>query len=875
MQAPFVALTMTWISMHSTDHRRVGIVAVLALVLFGTACESHTTSEPDPESLASFRVDVPDEFTPDEPFELTVTAVGSRGTAPFTDWSGAVTVSTSAGELTPLTLDITSGTGVGTFTVSGVADDVRITVAGGGVSADAALHATGVTLRVNDPTVSIEIAIPDIEYEVDYDAFSEHSDFGSVPVSYNTLAVMFAVGTSVAEVNQILRPHDAEVVGGYKGVEETVPGTLLLRFPTSSHEEIEDVIDALKMHASVRIAVPDILYEGGVYLPQGPSAPVGPSGHEWTWTRTPRYGNWGMEDIRAPALWNLDSGSLSKVHVGVIDVGFAGHEDLSFHNFNARPAHAEDIDHGLHVAGILGADFGNGIGVDGVAPNAVMSAIMPSSEEDRRGTSAHASLDALLRLLNAHRTVKVVNISLGISFRKYSDDPHFPENNDRAAEAIYDLGELVDVGLSAAHLVWGVAPLIVTSAGNRYGGTAVLNDGFANAGLARDMRSVHNGPQILAVEALNVPGGDWGDPRLGGFPIAALSNLGGHISAPGSRILSAVRNGYEIKSGTSMAAPHVAGAAAFIYGVAPDLTALEVLALIKSTAIPVDQAGAAPSLDAYAAALSIDRLSSQSGFPARSRLMDVDASGTFDEKDIEAALAIFAEPTGQDSLYSRVDFNGNSYANQGPAVAFDLNADGQYDELKVEIEGREVLFDQTTVSDLDILCYYAYDPAIYRGSDERRRELLATQCGSGTTGRYDVTLSGVSNTSSESCTFVMEMDLHHDANADVTENLKAFTHGSYQQCSGWALSPAGASMSGGLDDDRITLRWDGSSGVTGYQGSKTGTGFSMTASGISQDWTWTMSGSYVGPIPEEPASGALRIQSAPSGISPGQHWVGN
>ena len=101
------------------------------------------------------------------------------------------------------------------------------------------------------------------------------------------------------------------------------------------------------------------------------------------------------------------------------------------------------------------------------------------------------------------------------------------------------------------------------------------------------------------------------DPNApGGVTLATYSDINGHLSAPGSAILStgdsAKLDGYSITYGTSLAAPHVAGLAGYLYTLNPGLadptrTSNPVRDLIVGTAIPVPGA-AAPRIDAYAAA---------------------------------------------------------------------------------------------------------------------------------------------------------------------------------------------------------------------------------------------------------------------------------
>jgi subtilisin family serine protease len=74
---------------------------------------------------------------------------------------------------------------------------------------------------------------------------------------------------------------------------------------------------------------------------------------------------------------------------------------------------------------------------------------------------------------------------------------------------------------------------------------------------------------------------------------ARFSNFGRTVSvaAPGVDILSSVPGGYELKSGTSMAAPHVAGVAALVRSQFPELGWQAVKQRLEATARDLGEAG--------------------------------------------------------------------------------------------------------------------------------------------------------------------------------------------------------------------------------------------------------------------------------------------
>lgn len=214
----------------------------------------------------------------------------------------------------------------------------------------------------------------------------------------------------------------------------------------------------------------------------------------------------GYGDGRGKTAWIIDSG---------IDFG---HPDLNVdqtrsRSFVAGTTSADDENgHGTHVAGVIGGK-NNTIGVLGIASNATLIALKVLGSD---GIGSLSSIIQALGYVNVNgKAGDVVNMSLG---------------NEGVSE-IFD----EQVVNTANHGI-----LISIAAGN-------------DSRPAREFSPARvNGPNIFTVSAVD---------SLGRF--ASFSNYGNDVvdfAAPGVRIISTFINGqYAIMSGTSMAAPHVAG----------------------------------------------------------------------------------------------------------------------------------------------------------------------------------------------------------------------------------------------------------------------------------------------------------------------------
>lgn len=577
------------------------VLSILVLAaLVGCAGEQGPADQA--ESLAGFAMALPDEVVVGEPFSLEIRALGSAGAEPFVDFAGPVQISAEGATLSPAEIVLGAGAGSSQVTLNGPIDG-RVTI-----TATAAGHSTGVAIErlllrelPGDPADDAAAAVPPLPLtprEEDYAA--GHPELGDVGVSVDLAWVLFQDGVTVAEANAAIAAAGAVIAGG-------APPIVFLRLPTTTHAGMTAALESLGADPRIARAIPDLL-GGTTVVPED----NGGTPADWTWERQPQGGNWGLEKVRAPQLWNLRNHAAQSgtpAWTGVLDVGFAPHDDLVYEG-GTRVR-----DHGTHVVGILAAVH-DSLGVAGANPLGAGSVVARSSRFasgssvflNRISWGALVSDDLRALILDPHG-VRVINVSLGYNW----DDRNVDSNTSTLARTIAD-----DAGLMTARMLDQLPqplPLICVSAGNDsdVGTTrsALYNSPFCNAALA------HDATDILVVESLEQTTGSADEVTRSWF-----SCEDGQISAPGSAILSTIGgNSYGLKNGTSMASPVVAGVAAFLRCVDPTLTNAELHDLLIDNA-ELAGGGAQDGLDAFASAADIDRL--RSGEPVLTALLDLD-----------------------------------------------------------------------------------------------------------------------------------------------------------------------------------------------------------------------------------------------------------
>jgi thermitase len=257
-------------------------------------------------------------------------------------------------------------------------------------------------------------------------------------------------------------------------------------------------------------------------------------------------------DIKATAAWEETKGS-GDIVIAVIDTGVdLRHPDIKNKILNSgRDFVNDDFDatddhgHGTHVAGIAAAETNNSQGIAGVAWNCK---VLPVKVVDKDGSGLYSWLIEGITWA-ADNGAQVINMSLGAD--AYSDALK------EAVKYAYDKGLV-----------------LVAAAGNT--GESVFY------------------PAAFDDYCLAVAATDYTDSW------ATWSNVGAQIdvAAPGVLILSLVPTWYwgpssppyAFWSGTSMAAPHVAGLAALIKSLKPWLKPGEIMNVIRYSADDVNSA---------------------------------------------------------------------------------------------------------------------------------------------------------------------------------------------------------------------------------------------------------------------------------------------
>jgi hypothetical protein len=236
-----------------------------------------------------------------------------------------------------------------------------------------------------------------------------------------------------------------------------------------------------------------------------------------------------------------------------------------------------------------------------------------------------------------------------------------------------------------------------------------------------------------------------GSSQLDGFTRSSFSTPGADVRMIGEDVLASCYSsnlpceiGQWFLSNTDAASAQLAGLAAWMLNMDSTLTNNAVIEAIKH----IYQNGQLVGIvDTYAALLALD--SSLSGSPIRKRIMDVTDStelgapdGVFDDNDINQWVNTVL-PDFEDGL--PFDLNGDGHIGGSDTVWFDLDVNA-LPEYNTDLASSTRNFNEKAVTDLDVLCYYAYSE-LFSGDETRRDEILLGECAPLAMGEIAVELS--------------------------------------------------------------------------------------------------------------------------------------
>ena len=306
--------------------------------------------------------------------------------------------------------------------------------------------------------------------------------------------------------------------------------------------QVDDLIKKLKRHPSVEYAELKELHR--TFLTPNDLGPINSN----TAGTSPSNNQWSLHKIQAQQAWDIGTGS-TNIIVAVTDDAFRmDHVDLinKFTNpydavtqgNNPAPCGTNAGNHGTHVAGTVGAQTNNGIGVSSIGYNV---SVMPIKIGNCNNQLTHGYEGIIYA---ADNEADVVNMSWGG-------------------------GGFSTYGQNVCTYAWNAGTILVAAAGNNNESTVFYPAGYNN---------------VIAVASTT--------------PTDARSSFSQYgtwidIAAPGSNIRSTYAtssSAYNSISGTSMASPHVAGLLGLMRSTAPSATNTALINCLYSGADNINSA---------------------------------------------------------------------------------------------------------------------------------------------------------------------------------------------------------------------------------------------------------------------------------------------
>jgi hypothetical protein len=578
-------------------------------------------------------------------------------------------------------------------------------------------------------------------------------------VARTRLQIAFSAGATVAQVDTLLTSVNARIVSSLARV-----AVLEVEIPDPhTISALHRIIASLRRSRSVRYVTEAVM----------PRADALPQGVTTSSSDLQKVAN--SLAVRAPAAWNA-RGVIHTANRPTVVVGDFFGADV--------PDGALDVEgltkamfgkggdtHGYSVAGVIAGRFG-----DDATPRGLVTGVFPAktrmSVVDIFGSAGIRPVPEFDQdLIRAIRQAAGVggNVILNTSLSDCNGSGGCPTGDQLAGVARAWIEDVRGTA-SAGHVGAGLENrfLQTTTAGNIEPGgpTDSQSNSEYNAAHLLPGLTEPDGTPLPDLTNVVVVQGDYAEDPAASPPgidcLDATSKRPGDISAVGDVgalggvwTLTGPKAGAGFAAGTSFASPQVAGLAEYVWTLEPKLAPRQLAALLKDTAQrPLAVLSADPgcdqnltpaaAIDAYSALLSLDttQLPIVGDQPTREALLNSDvneAKPGFTEEDLadflfqyfDAAGAAVSPPSRD---YGRWDLNGDGFTGGTTTARFDLDRTGStlwgkssFSTVTQDVLGVQVAYDETAVSDLDILCYYAYSP-LYVGDHAFRDQQLGPHC---------------------------------------------------------------------------------------------------------------------------------------------------
>lgn len=444
----------------------------------------------------------------------------------------------------------------------------------------------------------------------------------------NQIAFMSEKDVDFYSVELIAAKYGCRIVGYLAPTGDYVIESIIPK----DYYELLKIVDELKKEEALLSDTVNLRY---VYTFDTCAYPSDPWGNaSWDQSNPEGY-NWSVEAIKAPTAWDYIN-HMQPLNIGIIDsTFFSDHPDINYiarynrnqfsngsqnafeimnqwgaaankyHLFGEKYINAiNQLLHGTHVAGTFCAIYDNGIGISGVFPRGNIIAIgteyqnntFDMSQDEIRTvlesqTQLHINvsdpyLEKYYFLVMRRHDVKVINMSLG--------------NNDKVVEGF----DLSDPEQNRQYsLIMTERYTNTFGFGEFFNRIEALGYDFVFVNAAGNMErnaQANYWPEFISQDYFRkrlIVVGSYGIGLFGNYHFSSFSNYGEVIDilAPGENIYStlftpilgqptydnvtswdSIFAGLKHWDGTSMAAPHVAGTAAMIWSINPELSGADV-----------------------------------------------------------------------------------------------------------------------------------------------------------------------------------------------------------------------------------------------------------------------------------------------------------